>query len=317
MDDVEVTDDEVADPDATPVQFLAVPPEPLWRRAVVGSRSGKASSLVWILAGIAGLSLWCAFFALVLGSVQAHRSQRNLYATIRSEIAAQTLPIDGDIPRGCAVGVDADPRHRCAQPRRRRGNVGRRNLEDAPGHRRDTPLPGQIGTSVVMGRGLLFGAPFAHVPDLHVGDIIRVTTGRWRFPLQRRGCSPQRAMRGQRPITSPEGRLTLIASEAVGAGLGAVRSSVYVDAILIDPARPASQGRPTTIDANESSMSGDMSALPDLVGWLLALIGAVAAIKWLLGRFGGWQTAIVGVPVLLALLWLAAESASQLLPNLM
>jgi sortase A len=301
--------------DATPVELLEVPKEPLWRRALFGGQSSKASPVVWILAGIAGLSLWCAFFALVLGSAQAHRSQRNLYATIRSQIAAQTLPIEGSIPRGAPVALLQIP------------GIGVHNLvvvegtsagdlEDAPGHRRDTPLPGQIGTSVLMGRGLLFGAPFSDVPHLSVGDIIKATTGQGDFRYSVEGVR-RAGDAGPTPITSPSGRLTLITSEGAGSGLGAVRRIVYVDALLIDIAQPASDGRPTTIDANESSMKGDTGALPDLVGWLVALIAAVAGTKWLYRRFGRWQSAIVCVPVLFALLWLAAESAAQLLPNLM
>ncbi|MFD1273890.1 sortase domain-bontaining protein [Streptomyces kaempferi] len=38
-------------------------------------------------------------------------------------------------------------------------------LTDGPGHRRDTPLPGQSGTSVLMGRAAAYGGPSAASTD--------------------------------------------------------------------------------------------------------------------------------------------------------
>jgi hypothetical protein len=51
-----------------------------------------------------------------------------------------------------------------------------RVLLSAPGHRRDTPLPGQTGVSVIYGRQSLYGGPFGGLAALHAGNTIRVTT---------------------------------------------------------------------------------------------------------------------------------------------
>ncbi len=51
-----------------------------------------------------------------------------------------------------------------------------RVLLSAPGHRRDTPLPGQTGVSVIYGRQSLYGGPFGGLASLHAGNTIRVTT---------------------------------------------------------------------------------------------------------------------------------------------
>jgi sortase A len=37
------------------------------------------------------------------------------------------------------------------------------DLLDGPGHLRSTVLPGQVGTSVVMGRAKTYGAPFGAI----------------------------------------------------------------------------------------------------------------------------------------------------------
>ena len=48
------------------------------------------------------------------------------------------------------------------------------DLLDGPGHLRTTPLPGAIGTSVVMGRSTTYGAPFRKITTLRPGDPITV-----------------------------------------------------------------------------------------------------------------------------------------------
>ncbi|MCU1394440.1 MAG: peptidase sortase [Ilumatobacteraceae bacterium] len=290
------------------------PPPP--RRPLFGFRGPvRPSTPFWILISLSVVSLWCVFFAIVLSPIQGHRSQRNLYATIRSELASQTVPVHSPIASGAPIALLQIP------------DIGVHNLvvvegtsagdlENGPGHRRDTPLPGQVGVSVLMGRSLLFGAPFERLLELRTGAIISVTTGQGTFryhvdSLRRPGdLEPQ-------PITSPNGRLTLITSEGVGKGFDATRRTVYVDSTLIDTAMPADGNRPSAIDDSEASMRGDTGHLPDLVVWLVLLIAVVVAAQWLQARWGRRQTALVCIPVLLALLWLAAESAAQLLPNLM
>jgi sortase (surface protein transpeptidase) len=50
-------------------------------------------------------------------------------------------------------------------------------LRSGPGHRRDTVLPGQSGTSVIMGRASAFGGPFAAIHTLQPGTLFSVVTG--------------------------------------------------------------------------------------------------------------------------------------------
>jgi LPXTG-site transpeptidase (sortase) family protein len=50
-------------------------------------------------------------------------------------------------------------------------------LRSGPGHRRDTVLPGQSGTSVIMGRAAAFGGPFGSIHTLKPGTLFSVVTG--------------------------------------------------------------------------------------------------------------------------------------------
>jgi LPXTG-site transpeptidase (sortase) family protein len=47
-------------------------------------------------------------------------------------------------------------------------------LRGGPGHRSNTPLPGVLGNSVIVGHAHDWGGPFARLHQLHVGDLIAV-----------------------------------------------------------------------------------------------------------------------------------------------
>jgi sortase A len=64
-------------------------------------------------------------------------------------------------------------------------------------------------------------------------------------------------------------------------------------------------------------MQGDPSALLGVAVSLPLLILAILFVAWAGSRWGGWQTWVVGAPVVLAALWAVSQSAVQLLPNLL
>jgi sortase A len=59
--------------------------------------------------------------------------------------------------------------------------VGREDLKRGPGHYPGTPLPGELGNSAIAGHRSTYGAPFADLDALEIGDRIVVTTAAGRF----------------------------------------------------------------------------------------------------------------------------------------
>lgn len=59
--------------------------------------------------------------------------------------------------------------------------VGRDDLKQAPGHYPFTPMPGQLGNAAIAGHRSTYGAPFAQLDELDIGDRIIVTTAQGRF----------------------------------------------------------------------------------------------------------------------------------------
>jgi sortase A len=189
------------------------------------------------------------------------------------------------------------------------------DLAMGPGHRRDTPLPGQPGDAMIYGRDKLFGGPFHAIASVKVGDAITVTTGEGvaKFVVQR-------IRHAGDTYATPQGsaNLTLVTAQSSGWRSGwATTRVVYVDAALQGTPFGDPGGRLATVPKAEMAMKNDPSALNLLVLWLpVVVIGALGAV-WAHHHWGVWQTWLVCVPVTLAGLWGVGQSAMQLLPNLM
>ncbi len=188
-------------------------------------------------------------------------------------------------------------------------------LFDGVGHRRDTPLPGQVGTSVLLGRRAAYGGPLSDLGDLRKGDPIRVTTGQGEFSFAvigtRRDGDPQPP-----PLARNGARLTLVTA----AGTPFMPNGVfYVDADIVGT---ATGGTPRSIPAaalpmSERAMGTDNSTLWALALWLQALIVLSVGVVWAWHRWSRPATWIVFLPPL-ALVGLAASGElSRLLPNLL
>jgi sortase A len=260
------------------------------------------------------LAAWLVLFALVLSGVQEARSQKLGYDQIRAKLAAATAPLGSVTAPGAPVAVLEAP------------SIGLSTvvvegtssmaMQDGPGHRRDTVLPGQAGVSVIFGRSVMFGAPFARAPQLAPGDKIKVTTGQGEFTyvvdrVRRPGDDVPE------PLGSGKGRLILVTSEGQGwRGALAPTTTVFVDATLSGDAQASPAGRPTAVAEGERPMGRDAASLLALMLWLQLFVIASVALVWTWYRWGRWQTWLVGLPVLLAVLWGVAENAVALIPNL-
>lgn len=188
-------------------------------------------------------------------------------------------------------------------------------LFDGPGHRRDTPLPGQIGSSIVFGRRAAFGGPFSDMSELKKDAIIRVTTGQGIFEFKVLGVRRE----GMPAPTAPaagSGRLVLVTA----AGRAFLPEGVVrVDADLVGQAAvgPARLITAAGLPANERVMAGDAGTLWVLAFWLQALIALSLAVVWSWHRWGRAQTWVVLLPPLLLVGLAASGEVARLLPNLL
>lgn len=254
----------------------------------------------------------------IVSQLQHFTAQRQLYGQLRLALAEGSAPIgqldvNGELVRpGTPVALLEIPALGI-----REVVVDGTTSEQTKlgvGHRRDTPLPGQPGVSVLMGRASAYGGVFGQLSTLAPGAELTVTTGQ--------GVSTYRVI-GVRTagtrlpvLTADQGRLTLIT--ATGRPFqpdGALR----VDADLVSASypRPPIAFAAGIIDDSEETLAGYRGRLFSL-SWLLELLVAVSVgAVWSWKRWSHPATWIVAVPVLGAVGLACADRISDLLPNLL
>jgi sortase A len=254
----------------------------------------------------------------VLGNLRHDRDQAQLAAQFRVELAKGIAPVGPFDDANTALALGA-PVAVLEIPR-----LGLREvvvegtssvqLESAPGHRRDTPLPGQVGTSVVAGRRATYGKPFRSLDQLRAGDQITATTGQGKHSFAvlevRRAGDPLPPA-----LSNGQGRLTLVTTS----GLALRPTDVLrVDAALVG----AAESRPAQLPSQalrpaEALMDGDSSALLGVFGWSVLLAATALATVWFRFRTGLWPAWALGVPVLITLSLTVSDELTALLPNLL
>ncbi|GAA3819185.1 sortase [Cellulomonas soli] len=255
----------------------------------------------------------------VLSTFQHHRAQTLAYGDLRTALAKAEAPTgqldlrEDLVAAGTPVAWLQIPSIELSEVVLEGSTA--EVLRSGPGHRRDSVLPGQPGTAVVLGRQLTYGGPFGDLSRLQPGDEITVTTGQGAstyrvFGLRRAGDPLPEALR------SGEGRLELLTAD----GLALLPDGVlHVDAELVSEPYDASSRvmAYAALPAAERAMGQDREAWTLVVFVLLLLVGAGAATWWLWTRWGRWHAWVVGVPVLLALGVTGADAVMGALPNLL
>ncbi|GAC1525509.1 MAG: sortase [Marmoricola sp.] len=266
----------------------------------------------------AALFIGFVFHLVAFSNLAEHRSQSTLYNTFRSELAFGTAPV-GQVDANGALLQPGAPVALLAIPSLGisdtvvEGTSGR-TLLDGPGHRRDTPLPGQQGVSVIYGRQAAYGGPFGGIASLKTGATITTTTAQghatYRVVDVRHAGDRAPAL-----VSTTSGRLTLVTADGTPFLTGSV---VRVDADMVGKAFPKPQPvlRPGSLTSAEDPMSSDPSGWLQLFLWgELALIVTVAvAVAY--RRWGTWHTWIVGLPLALLIGTEMAKQVVIVLPNL-
>jgi sortase A len=278
-----------------------------------------ASPLAVALAGLAvfsAVSLFFGAYVFLFSSLQEQRSQHQLYAEFRGLLdpSSEITPsIGGAITPGTPV-VMLDATQAGMHGVIVVEGTSSDELLAGPGHLRDTPLPGQAGQSVLIGRSTTAGAPFGGLTRLRPGDTITATTGQGTFRY--RVTSLLTAGETQPDVPAGGSLLTLISSAGSGVLGGVVPSHlVYVEATLEGKTVTAPAGRPSLVAPDELQGAGDPSAWVFVIFWLQALLVASVGAVWLWSRWGRVQAWLASAPVIFALLWGLGTETMRLFPN--
>ncbi|HEY2641232.1 MAG TPA: sortase [Streptosporangiaceae bacterium] len=281
----------------------AVPGTEADKRTVSRFSAARCAAVSVLLLAV----LMVGFIGYLLGvsGIQEAGAQSRLYATLAGELGQDIGPLGPTAP-GAPVAVLSIPK------------IGLRDvvvvegtspgvLTSGPGHLRNTPLPGQLGTSVIFGRRRTFGAPFASFDRLRPGD--KITT------ITQQGPSVYKVVAvgdSQHPVNDPTlNRLVLLTASSPDVPA----YYLEVDADLVSTVHNGPVQMPA-VGPSEKAMAGDTGALVLTMIWGFALAftglaGAAAAARW-----PPWPVYLIIAPAVLAILWNFYESLAALLPNL-
>lgn len=286
-------------------------------------RSTSAYVTQAALVMVAAITLTFAFFMTVLSGLEHEASQSRLYASFRAALAGGTAPTGQTDATGhhllslgtpvALLQISSIHLHEVVSE-----GTTAQVLMGGPGHLRDTPLPGQPGTSVIMGRQAAYGGPFKRIHTLHKGARITVTVG-FGTNVSTFQVIDVRYAGDPRPpeLTSGQARLTLITASGtpfIPDGL------VYVDADLVSKPQPASPQvltSPSQLMPIEKADATDTTTVWALVLWLQALLLVSMGAVWSWHRWGRAQTWIVCVPVTIVVGYFVTDQIARTLPNLL
>jgi sortase A len=300
------------------------PTTPAKPREVRPIRPGEPAETVYLVSSaltvVVLICVWMLLQMLLLGRISETRAQHLLYGEYRTELATETAPT-GALDYNSKPVVEGSPVALLTIPTLGLSDVvvdgtASGDLLDGPGHLRTTPMPGNIGTSLVMGRSTTYGASFATITSLRPGDEIDVVGAQG--PVTYTVKDVRRAGDPIPPLPTGASAGRLILATADGTGFLSVlrpRDVVYVDADT-PKAYPSGPVYPSVPDA-EKAMQHDPSALPLLV-LLLAILGAlVLAVSIARRHVHATLVWLVAAPVVIALAWAVTDQVMRLLPNLM
>ena len=188
-------------------------------------------------------------------------------------------------------------------------------LKSGPGHRRDTVLPGQVGTSIIMGRAAAYGGPFSRIQELAPGDKFTVRTGQGQQTFEVIGV---RYAGDPSPPAPAAGTSRLVLETARGPAY--MPSGVaYVDAELTVTAENAGLRwtRFAALPPEDLALASDPSTAWALVFALQFLLLVALGAVWAFARVGAQKTWVVFAPTTLLAGLFVANQVAILLPNLM
>jgi sortase A len=168
---------------------------------------------------------------------------------------------------------------------------GPTELRGGPGHRSGTPLPGQLGNSLVFGHRKGWGAPFRDLSQVQVNGYIVLKKRTDLEPILFRVISAKRVSAGDtRPFAnSTDHRLTLVTSDGSG--------RLVVTAVSGNLGTLSSKSRaPATTPYGSPLFNATVGLLILLVG------GAVLAVKRFRPRYNAAVVAAITTPLVLAAL---------------
>jgi sortase A len=280
------------------------------KKAAGSARTGR--SLVRWAAGIyLGLGVATVLFIaflLAISSLRETGAQDRLLSEFKASLSLQT-GLGAQPANGEAVGLIQAPSIGLQKVMVQ--GIGADQTMEGPGHDPSTPLPGQAGNVVIIGRRTTYGAPFHALDGLSPGEQLVAFTrqGRFTYTVVESVLEPL----GDTSVTAPttDSRMTLITANPPYRW-----SSELVVVAKLDG--PPLEDSPDATTAPTGYMPGATPGAPNALAavfiWgevaLITMVGAVILYR----RWLPVATYVITTPLILAALYATFENLVRLLP---
>jgi sortase A len=247
---------------------------------------------------VVGLLILCGLlFEFGISGLVAQQAQDGLLATFKQEVRTTQLGLSTvNPPEGTPVALLRIPR--LALDRIVIEGSTPDDLKSGPGHLLVSPMPGEFGNSVILGRRTTYGGPLHDLNRLQPHDQISVTTGQGTFTYVVQTVSRVAAGDVDPLQGTLDSRLTLITSDPPYLFNGRL---VVVAMLQGQPLEVATRN-PPTIAASDLGLAAN----PAWFAPALLLTQLLAGAIWVSGRLRRryWPASVTymfAVPVIAAL----------------
>ena len=193
------------------------------------------------------------------------------------------------------------------------------NLERGPGIFPGAPLPGHSGNLAIAGHRTTFGAPFARINELQIGDSIEIETAEGTYTYivtSSPRVVPATAVEVAQTLDPSKTSLTLITCHPKWSSKDRLIVEANIDA---SPVAKTVATYPSTNDSTPQLTRGwfdDSSAWPNVLGLIGLLVALFVMTQFLARRYRyTWLIYTVALLAFLPSLLLLFSQISRLLPN--
>ena len=245
----------------------------------------------------------------VISGISHDRSQRILYSEFRNALKNGTAPVDTPVESGRGVAIlkidKIDVDEVVVE------GTSSRNLQRGVGHLRSSSLPGQYGTSVIIGRRTTYGGTFGKIGSLDVGDEIEIISAQGTTTYL---VASKDTFSGEDAAAfAPAGNALRLVTSASMFDTGK-RLSVLAVAKKGTTFPIGAKATITPVSIDELGANFNHQNAGGLLVWLQILLLAILGAVWLTNRWGFRESWKFVAPVLTMLGFIVCNQAIGVMP---
>jgi len=264
----------------------------------------------WFAGAIGILIVGFMLNVFVVSDIAHERAQRLLYAEFRSDLKNGAAPVDSPVSPGTPVAIIKIPKMDVDEVVVE--GTSSRDLQRGVGHLRSSALPGQYGTSVLIGRRTSFGGVFGDIGSLESGDEIQIVSAQGTTTYR---VASKEVLGGEDAgAFAPAGNaLRLVTSASTFGTSKRLSVLALAEKGTAFPVGTKAVIAPVSLDELGANMNHQNAG--SLLVWLQILAVVLAGAIWVVSRWGLRSAWPMVAPVVLVMLYVVSNQLIEILPS--